>query len=131
MSFSVDLLKYAQKTKASMGEAKQAVVMSLFSAVIKSTPVDEGRAKANWFITENTPSSEMDTRTDKSRLGNLGMHSQRELEGVTGNFTLDIMTNNLPYIIPLERGHSTQAPVGMVALNVMKLATIARREGWK
>jgi hypothetical protein len=32
------------------------------------------------------------------------------------------MTNNLPYAIPIEYGHSKQSPAGMVRINVARVA---------
>lgn len=47
------------------------------------------------------------------------------IAGVVGGAKLgDVIwqTNNLPYILPLENGHSRQAPEGMVDINLNAVA---------
>lgn len=130
MSFTADLNRYATKTKSSMGEAKQAIVFNVFGQVIKRTPVDTGRAKANWNVTEGMAGLSTDDRRDKSHLGNIGINSIRELNKITEKFGLDILTNNLPYIERLEFGSSNQAPAGMVRVTLREFTGIAKKQGW-
>lgn len=147
MTFTADLSKYAKKTKSDIGTVKRAIVINLFKEVIKKTPVDSGRAKGNWFITENAPSSRVDTETDKSGRGQIDGKKLKELQGVTANIGLDFLTNNLPYIGKLEfggytqgqystskttsSGYSSQAPFGMVRLTLRQFIKIANEQGWK
>ena len=48
--FTLDMSKFANK---SLGEIEQVVrktAIDLTTSIIKSTPVDTGRARANWFV---------------------------------------------------------------------------------
>lgn len=130
MTFTADLNKYATKTKSTMGDAKQAIVFNVFGQVIKRTPVDTGRAKNNWMVTENTPGRGVNSLEGKTPLGSVGPHSLQELNQITEKFTLDILANNLPYIEKLEFGSSDQAPAGMVRVTLTEFDAIARKEGW-
>jgi len=130
MTFTADLNRYAKKTKSNMGEAKQAIVFNLFGQVMKRTPVDTGRAKNSWMVTENTPAVGVSVVDSKTPLGTFGPSSLRELGQITERFTLDILANNLPYIEKLEFGSSGQAPAGMVRVTLTEFDAIARKEGW-
>ena len=49
-NFTLDMSKFANK---SLGEIEQVVrktAIDLTTSIIKSTPVDTGRARANWFV---------------------------------------------------------------------------------
>jgi hypothetical protein len=62
--------------------------------ITKKTPVDTGRARAGWQ----------------------GEHDRQDQHKAT--FTI---SNNVPYIIFLEYGHSKQAPSGMVRITMQEL----------
>ena len=130
MTFTADLNRYAEKTKSSLGESKQAIVFNQFGQAIKRTPVDTGRAKNNWMVTQNTPARGVNNLEGKSPLGTFSSQSLQELSQITEDFTLDILTNNLPYIEKLEFGSSTQAPAGMVRVTLTEFSAIALKEGW-
>ena len=130
MTFTADLTKYAAKTKSDIGTAKRAIVFNVFKEVIKKTPVDTGRAKGNWFVTEGAPSSIVSNKDDKAPLGGIGASAQRQLNNISINIGLDFLTNNLPYIEKLEYGGSNQAPSGMVRTTLRQFQAIAKKEGW-
>lgn len=117
-SFTLDMSRFANK---SLGEIEQVVrktAIDLTTSIIKSTPVDTGRARANWFVsfesaidntTEDTNSAKaLSNATNTIRKGNLG-----------GTIFIQ---NNLDYIVKLEYGASKQAAQGMVRINVERFA---------
>lgn len=74
-----------------------------------------GRFRGNWQVSFDYPATDETGRIDKT--GNLTK--------AAGNFTLSLFKvgmssiyfcNNVPYAYPLEMGHSTQAPGGMVRI---------------
>lgn len=65
------------------------------SKIIIGTPVDSGRARSNWFLTTNIPSSS--TTALSNRIENIDLP-----ENVLGKKIY--LTNNLPYIESLEYG---------------------------
>ena len=74
-----------------------------------------GRFRGNWQVSFDAPTTDETGRVDKT--GNLTK--------AAGNYTLSLFKvgmkaiyfcNNVPYAYPLEMGHSTQAPGGMVRI---------------
>lgn len=119
MTFAADIGAFAQKAGASLDETVRAVTIELFTGVITSTPVDTGRARGNWQTTTKTPAS-----GEVERLGS--MESLAEVhQNAGGAGSVTYLTNNLPYIIPLEEGHSEQAaPGAMVRGNFERVTSI-------
>lgn len=86
--------------------------------IVQKSPVDTGRFRGNWIVSNNTPDMSTKTQTDKSG-------SRVINEGTTKISTFDYKTqstiyiqNNLPYANRLENGWSKQAPKGMVSITV-------------
>ncbi len=107
MSFGDDILKFAKKTNSNIEEVMQAASISVFSAVVLRTPVDTGRARANWLYTTESPAT-----------GTVSDVDAPNLSGMIKKGHTHILTNNLPYIDKLENGNSQQAPNGMVKTSV-------------
>lgn len=142
MSFSLDLSKFAEKAKMSADQVVRHVTLEIAENVVFRTPVGNpsvwlslnpytdmktgkvvtsrkpppgyvgGRARANWQFAEGEiPAGEVDEvdpRGNSTVARLAGQIAQSRAGGVT------YIANNLPYILPLEYGHSQQAPAGMV-----------------
>lgn len=126
MSFSADMTRIARKLQVSVEEAARGTIIELFRSVIQDTPVDTGRLAGNWQTTANSPAV-----GEVSRTGG----SVAELEA-----TLTVkkpgvywLTNNLPYAQRIEfDGHSgIKAPLGMVRINLRRVAAILNRQAAK
>ncbi len=82
--------------------------------VVTMTPVDTGRARANWIVSFRKPSTAKLKGTDKS-----GSGTQAKGLAVINRWTVVagpiFITNNLPYIVSLDEGSSRKAPEGMSA----------------
>ena len=117
MSFTLDLKKFAEKHGKAADEMVAGVEIALGNAVIMDTPVDEGRLIANWFPSEGVPSQQSTQEADKT-----GALSTSRINGYANSQTggrKTYLTNNLPYAVPIEFGHSKiKAPQGMVRKNV-------------
>lgn len=123
--WSMDLTKYARKQKVQIAEVRQEYAYGLYSSIVKKTPVDTGRARANWTITKGSPETAV---TEKTRKTPKPKSSMPEVEGDEPIF----ISNNLPYIETLEyggysknsktgktvNGYSIQAPEGMVGVTL-------------
>ena len=131
MSFSSDVSRIAKDMGESVENVAAATFIELFSAVIKQTPVDEGRARGSWQTTKNTPAS-----GDVNRKGSAAIAEAHFTVGKPGLYYL---TSNLPYMEKLEfggygpgpkttGGFSLQAPRGMVRINVKRLDQILRKK---
>ncbi len=125
MSFSSDLDAFAEKSLAVPQELRRAVGIKLFGAVIKSTPVEEGRLRGNWQITGGTAAEGELARTTALSSNQIVSHVTQ----ISEKKAL-IMTNNLPYAqrIEFDGWSHTKAPAGMVRHNVSRFKKIVGEE---
>lgn len=98
------------------------VAFQLLEGIVNMTPVDTGRARGNWMVTIGSPSTEVKTETyDKVGAGTIAA-GRSTIESLTTLGAI-YLTNNLPYILPLENGSSKQAPGGMVQVTLDRVAS--------
>ena len=124
MSFTADINRFTIKADRQTDKKVRAVCLSLLSQVVVGTPVDTGRARGNWQASINTPITSTVPDTDKS-----GGATISKGKGAVAQATGKVfyITNNLPYIYPLEfEGHSKQAPHGWVRAAVNRVASAIR-----
>lgn len=88
----------------------KATATQVFKDIVINTPVDTGRAQRNWHASTGTPSQSIDGDT-----GDI----EQEINAMRLEDTV-YLANNLPYIEPLEQGHSQQQPSGWVRSTVAK-----------
>ncbi len=81
-----------------------------------------GRARGNWQLTIDTYSDDEAANVDSAG-GSTISEGVGHLAGL-GFGQVVFLTNNVPYIVRLEEGWSTQAPTGMVGLTFGELATM-------
>lgn len=130
--FKSDLAKFIKKAGANAEQVVRKVALDLDKSLVLKTPVDTGRARANWQVAFNSPDISSVISNDKSGSKTLST-AQKQLE----MFKLGqkvFITNSLPYIGVLEYGqygtgpgatdkttrdgYSIQAPYGMRDLTV-------------
>lgn len=103
-------------------KVQRAVALELLSRVVLKTPVDTGRARGNWQLTVNTTTDSVLETVDKegaaTSAAGLG-----ELSKVTP-FGYVALQNNVPYILALEEGSSSQAPGGMLAVSLDEVEAV-------
>lgn len=139
-SFSLDVAKFAENFGDGAEQVIRGVSIKLFTAIIESTPVDEGRARANWFTTTREPSTKTTSNTDKTGSGSVAQ-VQKVIVGVK-DWSVFTLTNNLPYIEVLEfggykdgpktvGGFSKQAPQGMLRNNINRFNKLLEQEAKK
>ena len=92
-------------------EMVQALAIEFWNRVTLRTPVDTGRARANWNMSMTMASDETTTSTAL----------QRPVKQKLQPYPIFYVQNALEYIIPLEYGHSKQAPQGMFRLTLAEL----------
>ncbi|UXZ43602.1 hypothetical protein [Pseudomonas soli] len=83
-----------------------------------------GRFRSNWQLTAGNPASGEIDEVESAGA------TITKLVAVAGDLTLGevaYIVNNLPYAIPLEYGHSTQAPAGMVRVTIADFQNIVNR----
>lgn len=100
----------------------RAISLTGLTSLVMMTPVDTGRARANWIVTIGSADfSYSESDFDQSG-GSTIAQGTGKLPGLKADpFTVIYLQNNLPYIEPLEDGSSTQAPNGMVTITVANI----------
>ena len=107
-SFEDQLRAFQVKTNRKLTQVGRKVALELFKRVIYKTPVDKGRARANWQVTIGTTASgtvEIDDRN--------GGATMSKATAADGPKTVG--------------GFSRQAPAGMVALTVQEFAQVVNQ----
>jgi hypothetical protein len=117
------------------------IVLDVFAGVIRRSPVDTGRFRANWHVTIGAPSAayEEDARTGRPRrAGSSGPIPPRSGDTETARqvgaslLAMELgqavyITNNTPYGWRLEEGFSPQAPQGVLLVTVLSVVERARQ----
>lgn len=99
----------------------KSIVLDLGTSIVRDTPVDTGQARANWRFT----TTKISQAYNKARRDPSGSMAIDRLAATVAALTLQkpvYMTNNAPYIYRLENGWSKQAPAGMLAKNLYRVA---------
>lgn len=132
MSFASQISAFGVKTKEQMDFFVFTICTDIANGVVLKTPVDSGRARANWFPSLDTPAVGTTARTDKA--GASALSEARQIAKLAAGRVF-YLTNNLPYIRHLEyglygippgsangpktiSGYSKQAPAGMVRITM-------------
>lgn len=115
-TFKLDVSKFIDKASETADAEVRKICLDLLTGIVLKTPVDTGRARANWFTSIGSPSINITESTDPSGSSTIA-NSLSAISEATGNVLW--ITNNLPYIYRLEfEGWSRQAPAGMVRVTV-------------
>lgn len=136
--FSDQLRAEAAAIDNALKDTVRVVAIECFGGVIMGTPVGNpslwqspappgytgGTARANWQLTNGAPAQGEVAATDGGTATRSAVISEIPRLQFTGRYTL---ANNVPYIEKLEDGWSTQAPQGMVKLNVARVEPMIPR----
>ena len=100
------------------------ITLDVTANLIESTPVDTGWARANWIpsVTKSIQDTAGTREQAESGSVNKGpqLSGQAEVLGYKLRQGRVFVTNNVPYILRLNDGSSTQAPSGFVEAAVQK-----------
>ena len=128
-NFALDVKKFAESFDEGAETAVRGTTIKLFSAFVYSSPVGEGRFRANWFATGKQPSTKVTSSIDKDG-SNTVSKINSAIMGIK-DWSTFTATNNLPYSEVIEfggynegpktvGGYSKQAPQGVVRVNIMR-----------
>jgi len=137
MTFSSDIKEFAEKTNRNIEDVRANAAIKIFGDIVKATPVGHskwwapvngkpakappgytgGRLRGNWQTSLNS--------TIDSTIANIDANGSETINKMTavvavakGEDTI-FMTNNLPYAVPVEYGHSKkQRPMGMMMVSI-------------
>lgn len=149
-SFSLDMSKFQLKSEKQLSKVVRKTAIGLFSAIMKGTPVDSGRARGAWMFSVNIPDGTAPINIRKYGEAKSEMEAGVKIAPMGSTLWL---SNNLSYIETLEmglypdpvkfgsrrkkvakndpikyeiksiNGYSYQAVGGFVRLNIMKFQT--------
>lgn len=135
MTFEEQMAAFIKKAKENPEKVARAVSIKLFSAVVRGTPVDTGRLRMNWQASGATPALGVVSGSDKSGSG--AIRSATQFVSSYPEWEQFTFSNNLPYAATIEfggyngggpkttpDGYSTQAPAGMVRVNVTRFQSL-------
>jgi hypothetical protein len=135
-TFGLQLDDFARKVGVSGTTVAKRVGFDVFGRIVRKTPVDTGRARASWNISVNQADRSLANVQTTVKPGTtitktLQRRSVKAAVTALQNQTLGTfqmkpgdtiwISNNLPYIVKLEEGHSKQAPAGMVAVSIAEV----------
>ena len=113
-AFSGDMVAFSKKIGVELSTVVRKVSFDIWNDVTRLTPVDTGRARASWNVSE-----------EYANLAVKPKSYEGSGQGVAGKISGKkdvIISNNVEYIVFLENGSSTQAPSGMTKLAVANAA---------
>lgn len=133
-NFALDITKFAEKAGANANAVVSKICLDLTSSIVLKTPVDTGRARANWQTSIGQPSSGTLASVDPSGINSI-RRAEADAKSAAGKVFW--ITNNLPYISVLEYGlypagpktvggFSKQAPNGMVRISINEIQRALR-----
>lgn len=132
-TWSIPLGMLIAKAQGNLDLVARKIVFTAFSRVIMRTPVDTGAARGGWQCSSGV----MGWFTRKLGLRGAtgadpsGANAVAEAQDAVTNWhpltgRAITMSNNRPYIKPLEDGHSKQAPNGMIKITMAEIGGIAQ-----
>lgn len=140
--FASNMRQMAARIERRAGEIQRLLALDVLRGVVLGTPVGNnqiwlepdkapvgyvgGRARANWFVGIGYAPGEVSEEIDAS--GGVAISGGTAIiADATPSSTIHIV-NNLPYIIPLNNGHSRQAPEGFVERAVAQASDAAKNQ---
>lgn len=112
MSFLNELKQFKVKVGNNLDIFNRSICLSIGNSLVALSPWDTGRFRANWRFEIGSEDLTTDESTDQSG----GLALGRLIATVNGvkHGQSFYLTNNLPYAIPLEYGHSDKQQNGIV-----------------
>lgn len=101
--------------KDELSKRVRVIAMAMLNEIVLRSPVDTGRFRGNNIVSVGAPvyTSTVNVDPTGAETINQGLSAMTGLEP----FTQVFIQNNLPYAVPLEDGHSKQAPAGIYAVS--------------
>ena len=131
-SFSIDIRNFVIRARQRWEIVVKHALMDIFRQLHLITPVDSGFARSNWGVGMSVPDNLLPNPAQHlpypRRLAGANFPS-REAQGISILQSIPVtegiicyIYNNTKYIVPLEYGHSRQAPAGMVRLTLTRFS---------
>jgi hypothetical protein len=138
MGFAEDIAKFVKKANGNADAVVRKTVLDIGTSLVEKTPVGDasywkkkppagyvgGHARANWQHSTGSPVVSEVLGTDKSGAATVDRITASIPQDAAGK--VHFITNSVPYIEPLEDGHSRQALNGMIGLTVQEFGGIVQ-----
>lgn len=124
-SFELQIGQFVQRAKGNVDLVFRKVSLDVFKRVVMKSPVLTGRFKGNWQVAIGSAPEGVLTIDDKAGTATIAKITAATL-GLKAGQVIHLQ-NNLEYSIPLEYGHSKQAPAGMVRTTVQEFNAIVNK----
>jgi hypothetical protein len=120
-AFNLELQDFLSKQMpANVAVVQRRLALDALTRIVRRSPVDTGRFRGNWQVTIGGVTDTPQPNTyDQGGEPTIAAGSA-VIAGIQAYQTSHIQ-NALPYAIPLEDGHSKQAPSGVVGLTLLEL----------
>ena len=125
MNFAEQIRHFTDKAEARANHAVKNIIGDIADELIFRTPVDTGRARANWQLGINQINKKVNPNTFDPE----GDATSNKLYSLIPQNVLGLsiyIANSVPYIYDLENGKSRQAPNGMIKLTQIRFKTIVK-----
>lgn len=107
--FGRRMRKLGADVEPAVDETLRKVALVANQTLIMATPIDTGRARANWQVSID---AEVEKELDSTDVPTTLARNQGVIQGYRGGAL--IIQNNVPYIGRLNDGWSAQAPAGFI-----------------
>ncbi len=127
--FARRLARRAREVENGTEKIVQSAALTGLQVAVFATPVRTGFARAGWFPSFGTPADDLPV----GEPGEAAAAAQSIGRGTAIIPTWKItdppifLTNNVPYIVPLDNGSSAQAPAGMSQQAILAASEVLRR----
>ncbi len=112
--------RFQEKVTVETGLVMKHVAFNLWNRITEKNPVATGRSRAAWNLAINHVDASVPVPVKKgTTLPKPTLPACGEIRPGDKIF----VSNNLPYIVALENGHSQQAPQGMVQQSINEVVT--------
>lgn len=137
MATSKGFAEFGKRMKIRSAELEKGVedviktaALAADSAIVLSTPVDTGAARANWIVSFAAPTDRVifvDGKLSKSEASTISLAEAKKVINTwkIGKGSIFI-ANSLPYINRLDNGSSAQARTGMTTFGVNAAQAVLR-----
>lgn len=124
--FTLGLDRFVEDIDKNVGKVHRAVTFEGLRGVVLMTPVDLGRAKGAWNVSNDAPDLSEPGTFDKSG-GPTIARASGEI-AAAAPYSVTYIANAVPYIEALEGGSSTQAANGMLNVTFVRLRNWLERQ---
>jgi hypothetical protein len=125
-TFAEQIKAFTAKAEAAANHSARNIIGDIADELIFRTPVDTGRARANWQLSIN----QINKKVSPNTFDPDGDATSNKLYSLIPENVLGLsiyIANSVPYIFDLENGKSRQSPNGMLKLTRLRFRSLIQR----